>query len=157
MERRAEVEVADVHFDGLREIVWKAGDLDGVDILLDEATGLDANALAIQVSRDVGDDGGLFIDRAEVGMEHSAEDRLMLDGLEECHASAVAFDLEIDNDVFRAAPSKQVVEGLGIDLEIHVFSAFSVNDGGNPAFTAHLIEAARTGAKAWCGFESGLL
>ena len=157
VERVADLQVSDINFNGLRKVIRKAGDFDSVDVLFDKATCFDAYGLTVEVSWNVGGDGGVFVDGAEVGVQRDARKRVVLDGLKEGEAGAVAFDFQVDEDVFRAAMGKEVSKGLGIDLEVDVFGAFSVNDGWNPAFTAHLFETAGAAAVAWCCLECGLL
>ncbi len=148
---------ADIDLNGFWKVVRKAGDFDGVDVLLDESTGLDPGGFAVEVGRNVGGDRGVFVDGAEVGVERFTGEWIVLDGLEEGEAGARAFDVEIDDDVFRAAVGKEISEGFRIDLQVDVFGAFAVDHGGNPAFTAHLIETAGAGAGAWSCFERCLL
>ena len=55
----------DIHFKSFRKVVGKAGDFDGVHVLLDQAAGLDPGGFTVEVGRDVGGDGGVFVDRTE--------------------------------------------------------------------------------------------
>ena len=153
VKRIANLEVADVDLDGFGKIVRKAGDFDGVHVLLDQSTGLDTCGFAVEVSRNVGGDGGFFVDRAEVGVQGDSGKGVVLDGLEESEAGAVTFDFQVDEDVLRAAVSEEVSEGFRIDLEVDVFSALAVDHGGNPAFAAHLLEASGSAACARGCFE----
>ncbi len=142
----ADLEVADIDLNGLRQVVREAGDFDGVDVLFDQAAGLDPGGLAVEVGRNVGGDGGIFVDGPEICVQGFAGDWVVLEGLEKGETGAVAFDVEVDDDVFRTALREEVGEGLRIDLEVQVFGAFAVDDGGNPAFAAHLVETAGAGA-----------
>ena len=72
MEGITDLKGADIHLDGFGKVVRQAGDFNRVDILLDEATGFDPGGFAVEVSRDMGGDGGVFVDRAEVGVEGDA-------------------------------------------------------------------------------------
>lgn len=142
-----------VDLDGFGKVVGKAGDFDGVDVLFEDATGFDADRLTVEVGGDVGGDFGFLVDGEEVRVEGSAAERVVLDGLEEGEACAFTFDIEVDEDVFRGAVCEELGEGLCIDLEVLVLGAASVDYGGEPAFAAHLIEAAGAGAGARGGFE----
>jgi hypothetical protein len=157
VERITDLKVADIDLDGLWQVVRKAGDLDGVNVLLDQTARLDTGGLTVEVRRDVGRDGGFFVNRAEVHVHDDAGQRVVLDGLEESETSAVTFDLEVDDDVFRAAVGKDIVEGFRIDLEVDVCGALAVDHGGKQTFAAHLVEWPGAGAEARCCFERGLL
>ena len=95
-------------------------------------------------------------ERAVVGVQSGAGNRVVLDGLKEREAGAFTFDVQVDENVVRSAVGKKLGEGLGVDLEVLVVGFASVDDGREPAFAAHLIEAAGAGAGARGGFE-GLL
>ena len=136
--------------------VGKAGDFDRVNVLLDHAAEFHTGGLAVEVGRNVGGDFGFLVDREEVGMHGGARNRIMLNGLKECEACGLAFDLEVDDDVFRAAVADDFGECLGIDLEVGVLGAATVDHGWQPAFAAHLVEAAGAGAGAGSGFEECL-
>ena len=157
VERITDLKVADIDLDGLRQVVRKASDFDGVNVLLDQAARLDTSGLTVEVRRDVSRDGGFFVNRTEVHVHDDAGQRVMLDGLEESETGAMAFDLKIDDDVFRAAVGKNVVEGFRIDLEVDVCGALTVDHGGKQTFAAHLVEWPGAGAEARCCFERGLL
>ena len=138
----SELEVGDVDLDGLRKVVREAGDFDGVDVLFDHAAGLDSRSFAVEVSGDVGCDFGLAIHCKEIGMEGGPGEWVVLDGLQEGKTGAFAFNVQVHKDVFRGAVGDNIVECEGIDLEVLIFDAASVDDGGQPPFAAHLIEAA---------------
>lgn len=156
VQRVAERKSANVDFDRFWEIVGKAGDFDRVDVLLDHAAEFHARGFTIEVGWDVGGDFGFLVDGEEVGMHGGAGNRVVLDRLKECEAGGLAFDLEVDDDVFRAAVVDDLGECLGIDLEVDVLGAATIHHGRQPAFAAHLVEAAGAGAGAGCGFEECL-
>ena len=66
---------------------------------------------------------------------------------------ADAFDIQVDENVFRTTVSKHILERAGIYFEVLVFFAQSIHDGGQPAFFAHLVETAGTCTVADSGFE----
>ena len=105
----------------------------------------------------MGGDRGVFVDRAEIGVQGNSGKGIMLDRLKKGEASAVTFDLKVDQDVFRTAMSKQVAEGLGVDLKVDVFGATSIDDRGNPAFAAQLLKASGSAACARGCLECGFL
>ena len=88
-------------------------------------------------------------------MHSDSGDRVVLDGLKEGQADAFSFDFEVNDDVVRAAFCEELRKGLGIHLEVPVLGTASINDGRQPAFAAHLIEATDAGAR--CCFECGFL
>lgn len=89
-------------------------------------------------------------------MHGCSGNRIVLDCLQECEACGLTFDLEVDDDVFRAAVADHFGECLGVDFEVGVGGAATIDHGWQPAFAAHLVEAARAGAGAGCGFEECL-
>ena len=145
--------VADVEFKGVWQIVRQADDFDCVNVLLKDTTGLHASRLTVEVGWDVSGDFGLLVDGEEVHVKHGTAEWVVLDGLEESEAGAFTFDIEVNQDVFRAAVSKDFAEGLRINLEVVAFNAASVDHGWEPAFAAHLFEASGAAAGAGCCFE----
>lgn len=156
VERIAQLQTADVHVDNFWEVVRKTGDFQRVDVLFNDTADFHARCFTNQVSRNVGGDFGFVVDREEVRMHGDTGEWVVLNSLEEREASAFAFDFKVHNDVFRAAVRDQIDESFSIHLEIPVFGAASVNDGWEPAFAAHLVEATGTCAVARCCFEGGL-
>ena len=146
MERCAKLEARDVDFDGFGKVVGEAGDFDGMDVLFDDATGLDSGCLAIEVGGYVGRDFRLAVDGKEIGMEGGSCECVVLDGLKECKPGAFTLDIEVDEDILGRAVGDDIVEGACIDLEIPVFDAATVDHGGELAFAAHLVEATGAGA-----------
>ena len=157
VQRFTQLQAADVDVDRLGKLVGKAGDFQRVDVLLDDAAGLDSRCLAHQMRGNVRGDLGLAVNGQEIRVQRRAGKRIMLDRLQEREAGAFALDLQVHHDVFRAAVCDHFGEGLGVHLEVHVVGAASVNHGGQPAFAAHLFEEAGAGARAGCGFEVGFL
>ena len=153
----AKSKLGNVHFQSFWKVVWKAGDFDGVNVLLKEATGFHAYGFTVEVSRDVCGDFRAFIDGKEVSVKHYTGKWIVLNGLEECEAGAFTFDIQVHEDVLGAAVSENVCEKLRVNLEVVAFGAASVDHGRNPAFAAHLIEAAGAGACAECCFDGCLL
>ena len=150
------VKMADIEAEGFGQIVGQTGDFDGVDVLLEQAASLDADGFTDEVSRDVGGDGGVFVDGQKVRMQGFARECIVMDGLQECQAGAGTLDFEVDQDIFRTALGQHLGERFGMHLEVLIFGAASVNDRREPAFTAHLIESAGTGAGSHSCLE-GLL
>ena len=78
----------------------------------------------------------------------------MLSGLKERGLRLAAIDFKIHEDTFRGTVSQHIGKGLGVDLNVDVFGALSVNNGRNVAFTTHLLEDTRSGAIAGFSFKS---
>lgn len=149
----ADFQIADVHLDGFRKIVWKADDFERVDVLFHEATCFDTSGFTVEVSRDVSGDFGLIVDSAEVSVQGDAGKWVVLDGLKECEACAFTFDVQVDEDIFGAAVGQKFGERLSVHLEVLTFHAASVDYGREPAFTAHLLESSGTATCARCCFK----
>ena len=96
----------------------------------------------------MGSDRRVLVDRQEVRVQRLAGERVVMDGLQEGHAGAGTFDVEVDQNVFRTASGEHLGEGLGMHLEVLVWGAAPVHDRRQPAFAAHLIESAGAGAVA---------
>ncbi len=106
VKRSTYFESADVSMQDFRKIIGQATDFQRVDVMLQQAAAaFHANRLTFEVKRNVCSDLGIFIDGTEVGMNRGTGDAIVLHGLEESEGSAYAFDIEVDEDVFRAAVS----------------------------------------------------
>ena len=150
------VEMTDIEAEGFGQIVGQTGDFHGVDVLFEQTASLDADGFTDEVSRDVGGDGGIFVNGQKVCMQRLARQRIVVDGLQERQTSPGTFDFEVDQDIFRTALGEHFGERFGMHLEVLIFGAPSVNDRREPAFAAHLIESAGTGAGSH-GCLEGLL
>jgi hypothetical protein len=150
----ADLQMRDIGGKGVRKVVGHAANFQRVNGVLEQAAAVfHSDRLAFEMKRHVSSDLGVFINGAEVRMNRSTGERVMLHILQESQRIAQAFDVEVDQDVFRAAVGEKIVEAAGIDLEVFVGFAQSVHDRRQPAFFAHLVESSGTSAVAEGGFE----
>ena len=150
------VEVGDIELKELRKGSSSATNFEAVKELIEHAAGFHASRLTQKVNWKLCGDFGLLVHGEEVRVKSYAIERVVLDVLEESELFFAA-DFEVDEDVLRGAVCEQLIEGLCIDLQILVFGAAPVENGGDPALAAHLLEDSGTGALTRFGIEDVLL
>jgi len=130
-----DLELGDVDFDELREILRETADVDGLgDDGERAAVGLDAMGFADGAHRDGGGHRGVRVDLHDVDMEELLGDRVTLELLDEGE-HLLAVDIEVDEGGGVALGAHEVAEGLLLDGDALV-AGLAVDDGGDGAIDA---------------------
>jgi hypothetical protein len=88
------------------------------------------------------------IDRMEVHVSDGGLDVVMLNFLHECELDGT-INGQIDQDIVRSAVLEDFREALAVELHVHVFAAFAVNDSRNDSFLPQTIDGSCADGGSW--------